>query len=63
LKRLDDIEINEALHIVDIFNCLTDSDEGFLKLKEAEAYEQHTGSIISALRAARREESTEYNCD
>jgi len=52
-RRLDGVAINEALQIVYMleFKRSTDRDEGFLKVKEAEANEQHK-SIISALKAA-----------
>ena len=52
-RRPDGVAINEALQIVYIlvFKWLTDRDEGFLKVKEAEANAQHK-SIISALKAA-----------
>ena len=52
-RRLNGVAINEALQIGYIleFELSTDKDEGFLKVKEAEAIEQHK-SIISALEAA-----------
>ena len=52
-RRPDGVEYNEALQIVYIleFKGLTDRDEGFLDVKEAEANEQHK-SIVCALRAA-----------
>ena len=52
-RRLDGFAINEALQIGYIlgFERSTDSDEGFIEVKEAEANEQHK-SIISALKAA-----------
>jgi len=52
-RRPDGFAINEALQIGYIleFKRSTDRDEGFLKVKEAEANEQHK-SIIGALRAA-----------
>ena len=52
-RRPDGIAINEALQIEYIleFKRSTDRDEGFLRVKEAEAHEQHK-SIIDALKAA-----------
>ena len=52
-RRPDGVAIKMALQIVYIleFKRLTDRDEGFLEVKEAEANEQHK-SIIGALRAA-----------
>jgi len=52
-RRLNGVAINEALQIGYIleFELSTDKDEGFLKVKEAEAIDQHK-SIISALEAA-----------
>jgi len=51
---LDGVAINEALQIVHILEfkwSLTDRDEGFLEVKEAEADEQHK-CVIGVLRAA-----------
>ena len=52
-RRLDGVAIIEALKIIYIleFKRLTDRDEGFLEVKDAEANEQHK-SIIGALKAA-----------
>jgi len=52
-RRPDGVAINEALQIEYIleFKRSTDRDEGFLRVKEAEAHEQHK-SIIGALKAA-----------
>ena len=52
-RRPDGVASNEALQIVYIleFKRSTDRDEGFLRVKEAEAHEQHK-SIIGALKAA-----------
>ena len=52
-RRPNGVAINEALQIVYLleFKRSTDSDEGFLKVKEAAANEQHK-SIIGALKAA-----------
>ena len=52
-RRPDGVAINEALQIEYIleFRRSTDSDEGFLEVKEAEPNEQHK-SIIGALKAA-----------
>ena len=52
-RRPDGVAINEFLKIVYIleFKRLTHRDEGFLKVKDAEANEHHK-SIIGALKAA-----------
>jgi len=52
-RRLDGVANNEALQIgyTSEFKRLTDRDEGFLAVKEAESSEHHK-SIISALKAA-----------
>ena len=52
-RRPDGVAINESLQILYIleFEHSTDSDEGFLGVKEEEAKEEHK-SIISALKDA-----------
>ena len=52
-RRPDGVALNVALKIVYIleFKRLTDRDDGFLEVKDAEANEQHE-SIIGALKAA-----------
>jgi len=52
-RRPDEVAINEALKIVYVveFKRLTDRDEGFLEVTDAEANEQYK-SIISALKSA-----------
>ena len=58
-RRPDGVAIDEALNVYILeFKRLTDGNEGFLEVKDAEAHEQHK-SIISAFKAA----APEWECE